>query len=181
MIKKVAVIGPESTGKSTLCEQLAAHYGTSWVPEYARAYLQEHGTHYTFEDLLVIARGQVAAEDRQYLSMQATGASQPLLVIDTDLYVLKVWSEFVFDRCHTWILDEIARRSYDLYLLCDTDLPWIQDDLREYPDLERRRELYYIYKDIMVNQPIPWVNISGNYEQRLHKAVTAVDELLAQQ
>jgi NadR type nicotinamide-nucleotide adenylyltransferase len=181
MIKKVAVIGPESTGKSTLCEQLAAHYGTSWVPEYARAYLQEHGTHYTFEDLLVIARGQVAAEDWQYLSMQATGASQPLLVIDTDLYVLKVWSEFVFDRCHTWILDEIARRSYDLYLLCDTDLPWIQDDLREYPDLERRRELYYIYKDIMVNQSIPWVNISGNYEQRLHRAVTAVDELLARQ
>jgi NadR type nicotinamide-nucleotide adenylyltransferase len=181
MIKKVAVIGPESTGKSTLCEQLAGHYRTSWVPEYAREYLARHGSHYTFENLLDIAKEQVASEDRLIASLEADNSTPPLLFIDTDLLVMKVWCEYVFNRCHSWILDKIAERQYDLYLLCDTDLPWMQDELREYPDLERRRELYHIYKDMMENQPVHWVNISGNYEQRLQKAVDAVDKLLARQ
>jgi len=180
MSLKVAVIGPESTGKSTLCEQLAAHYGSGWVPEYARDYLHQHGTQYTYDDLLLIAREQVALEDK-HQPLAAVNDPRKLLFIDTDLYVMKVWCEFVFDRCHTWILDNIAQRKYDLYLLCDTDLPWIQDELREYPDLERRRQLYCIYKDMMINQPTPWVNISGDYEQRLQTAVEAVDKLLAQQ
>jgi NadR type nicotinamide-nucleotide adenylyltransferase len=174
---KVAVIGPESTGKSTLCEQLAAHYGTSWVPEYARDHLQEHGTSYTYDDLLLIARRQVALED-EHASLIIAADAHKLLFIDTDLYVMKVWCEFVFDRCHTWILDNIAQRQYDLYLLCDTDLPWIEDELREYPDLERRRQLYSIYKDMMINQSTPWVNISGSYEQRLQTAIKAVDATL---
>ncbi len=180
MSMKVAVIGPESTGKSTLCEQLAMQYGATWVPEYARDHLQEHGTSYTYDDLLLIARRQVALEDERHSLITSTSAHRPLF-IDTDLYVMKVWCEFVFDRCHTWILDHIAQRQYDLYLLCDTDLPWIQDELREYPDLERRRQLYCIYKDMMINQSTPWVNISGSYEQRLQTAIEAVDKLLAQQ
>jgi len=181
MIIRVAVIGPESTGKSTLCEQLADRYQTSWVPEYARAYLLQHGPHYTFDDLLVIAHEQVAAEDRLAHTIEANAAATSLLFIDTNLYVMKVWCEYVFDRCHPWILDQIAERPYDLYLLCDTDLPWAPDELREYPDIERRRELYHIYKDIMENQLIPWVNISGSYEQRLQKAMDAVEELLARE
>jgi NadR type nicotinamide-nucleotide adenylyltransferase len=180
MIKKVAVIGPESTGKSTLCEQLASHYQTAWLPEYAREYLAQHGSRYTYDDLLGIAKEQVASEERLIHSVEANKTT-PLLFIDTNLHVMKVWCEYVFNRCHSWILDMIAERQYDLYLLCDTDLPWVQDELREYPDLERRRELYHIYKDMMENQPAPWVNISGDYEQRLQKAVKAVDELLARQ
>ena len=178
MIKKVVVIGPESTGKSTLCEQLAAHYATTWVPEYAREYLLKHGTSYQYDDLLTIARGQVALEEKYISSLKADKKEQPLLFIDTDQYVIKVWSEYVFGQCHSWILDQIVQREYNLYLLCDTDLPWVKDELREYPDLESRRELYYIYKDIMLNQPVPWINISGNYEQRFQKAVKAVNEML---
>lgn len=178
MIKKVVVIGPESTGKSTLCEQLAAHYATVWVPEYAREYLLKHGTSYQYDDLLTIARGQVALEEKYLSSLKADKKEQPLLFIDTDQYVMKVWSEYVFGQCHSWILDQIVQREYNLYLLCDTDLPWVKDELREYPDLESRRELYYIYKDIMLNQPVPWINISGNYEQRFQKAVKAVNEML---
>jgi len=87
------------------------------------------------------------------------------------MYVMKVWCEFVFGKCHQWILDQIVSRKYDLYLLCSTDLPWAPDVLREYPDLESRERLFHIYKDIMINQNIPWVEITGNHEQRLQKAM----------
>jgi NadR type nicotinamide-nucleotide adenylyltransferase len=172
--KKIVVIGPESTGKSTLCEQLAAHHKTEWVPEFARKYLLELGRPYTYDDLLIIARGQLEQEDRIYTTLKS-----PLLFIDTDMYVMKVWCEFVFGKCHSFILDEIVKRKYDLYLLCNTDLPWVADELREYPDLESRERLYHMYKDLMINQHTSWVEISGDYSQRLNLAVESVTKLAA--
>ena len=174
-MKKIVITGPESTGKSTLCMQLAEHYQTRWVPEFAREYLLKHGMDYSYDDLLTIARGQIALEEKYISSVN----SRSLLFIDTDMYVMKVWCEFVFGKCHPWILNQVVDRSYDLYLLCNIDLPWTKDELREYPDIESRRKLYHIYKDILVNQSVPWKEISGNNEQRLQKAVKAVDELLA--
>jgi nicotinamide riboside kinase len=91
---------------------------------------------------------------------------------------MKVWCEFVFGKCHPFILEQLAERKYDLYLLCNTDLPWVKDELREYHDLETREKLYTIYKDLLVNQPVPWVEISGDYTQRLQIAVEAVDALV---
>ena len=185
-MKKIVVIGPESTGKSILCEQLAAHYNTLWVKEYAREYLLKNGSAYSFENLLDIAKGQVAAEElavdrwplteRSSDEQRSTANDQPLF-IDTDMYVMKVWCEFVFDKCHHWILNRIAERHYDLYLLCNIDVPWVEDELREYPDLESRRKLYHYYKDLLVNQHVPWVEISGDYEERVQKAIAAVDAL----
>ena len=184
-LNKIVVIGPESTGKSTLCEQLSVHYDTDWCREYAREYLLKNGTDYTFDDLLTIAKGQLQLEDEA--TRQVCGNTIPaakkapdrsLLFIDTDMYVMKVWCEFVFGKCHQWILDQIVERKYDLYLLCNTDLPWVKDELREYPDLESRQKLYTIYKDIMINQSVPWVDVSGSYEQRFEKARTAVDALM---
>ena len=213
-IKKIVVIGPESTGKSTLCEQLAQHYHTTWCPEYAREYLTNNGAAYTFEDLMNIAKGQIALEKAMVNGMKAhnpwsivhggykpetppqydygeirgtimaeskqdTSIQQPTpIFIDTDLYVMKVWCEYVFNKCHHYILEQIATRQYDLYLLCDIDLPWQADPLREYPDEKPRQELYRIYKDILVNQTTAWVTISGNYNERLQTAITAVDKLL---
>ena len=180
-LKKIVVIGPESTGKSTLCEGLAAHFHTDWVPEYAREYLLAHGMDYRYEDLLTIARGQVALEDKRaaaLLRRAAGAAGGPLLFIDTDLYVMKVWSEFVFDRCDPWILEQIATRSYDAYLLCRTDLPWVKDELREYPDLENRERLFHIYRDILVNQSTPWAEIGGCAEERLGVAIEAVERMI---
>jgi NadR type nicotinamide-nucleotide adenylyltransferase len=186
-MKKIVIIGPESTGKSTLCEKLAAHYKTEWVKEYARAYLLKNGTDYTFDNLLDVAKGQIKAEELAVgrWSLTDTGTSEQRTInneqpvfIDTDMYVMKVWCEFVFEKCHHWILNRIVERKYDLYLLCNIDLPWVKDELREYPDLKSREQLYHHYKDIMVNQDVPWVDISGTYEERLHKAIIAVDVII---
>jgi NadR type nicotinamide-nucleotide adenylyltransferase len=173
-IKKFVVIGPESTGKSTLCAQLAAHYKTSWVPEYAREFLEKNGTDYSYDDLLTIAKAQIELENSM---ISKSGSVVPRKIfIDTDMYVLKVWCEFVFHKCHNWILNRVAERNYDGYLLCNVDLPWVRDNLREYPDMKTRNKLYHFYKDILVNQQVPWVDISGNYEERLEKAISFVNE-----
>ncbi|MBC7650596.1 MAG: AAA family ATPase, partial [Deinococcales bacterium] len=111
------------------------------------------------------------------VNFQPTTNYTSLFFIDTDMYVMKVWCEYVFGKCHQFILDEIASRRYDLYLLCNIDLPWIKDALREYPDEQPRSELYHMYKDLLINQQTPWVDISGNYDQRLQKAIAAVDKL----
>jgi nicotinamide riboside kinase len=185
------IIGPESTGKSTLCRQLAEHFQTLWAPEYAREYLTQHGTDYDYDDLLVIAKGQIALEEeyvkklnrqlaignRQSNSPLTTHNSQ-LLFVDTDMYVMKVWCEFVFGKCHPWILRRIVERKYDYYLLCNIDLPWVKDELREYPELAKRQKLYLMYKDILINQTVPWSEISGDYEQRLKQAIEVVNNFL---
>ncbi|MEO6406473.1 MAG: ATP-binding protein [Ferruginibacter sp.] len=179
MIKKIAVIGPESTGKSSLCEQLADHFKTLWVKEYAREYLNTRGNHYKFEDLYFIALGQLKNEDEALSQLKNLNNKQDdnRLFIDTDLYVLKVWSEFVFNKCDNHILKTISKRPYDMYLLCDIDLPWVPDELREYPDLEPRKKLFHHYKDCMVQQHVPWAIISGDYDSRLSKAIELVSAM----
>lgn len=184
-IKKIVIIGPESTGKSTLCSLLAKHFNTIWCREYAREYLLEHGTNYTFETLEIIAKGQLALEDKAIDEVAKSGivtdihssltTHHSLLFIDTDMYVMKVWCEYVFGKCHQFILDEIVSRKYDLYLLCNTDLPWVKDELREYPDEKIRLELFNIYKDLLINQNVPWVELKGDYDERLETAIEAVN------
>jgi nicotinamide riboside kinase len=196
MIRKIVIVGPESTGKSTLCEELAQEFHTEWCPEFARFFLLENGTQYTFDQLLEIARGQLALEEEytrkieQKWSWSAqencwinshdliTSIQPPTLFIDTDMYVMKVWCEYVFGRCHPFILEQIAKRKYDGYLLCSPDLPWVKDELREYPDDKNRIELFHLYKDLLINQTTPWAIISGNDEQRLLSAIHAVNNML---
>lgn len=179
------VIGPESTGKSTLCEELSQHFDAPWCPEFAREYLLAYGTSYTYNDLLTIAKGQLALEDeyailayKEWNEQQNRQTKTPLLLVDTNMYVMKVWCEFVFGNCHPFILEQIAGRPYDLYLLCNTDLPWTKDELREYPDHDTRQKLYLMYKDILVNQHVPWVDISGNDEERLQAALAGIHHFL---
>ncbi len=174
-VKKVVIIGPESTGKSSLTKLLAEYYKTEYCDEFAREYLYLNGTKYSIDDLLKIAKGQLDLEDQMTQKINNTSS---LLFIDTDMYVMKVWSEYVFGECNFFILDSIVKRSYDLYLLCDIDLPWVKDELREYPDEKPRKELFNTYKDLLINQPIPWKLISGNYEERLAKAIETVNGLV---
>ena len=175
-MKKVVIVGPESTGKSTLAAALAGWYNTAWCPEFARDYLRAHGRDYTFADLLQIAKSQLMQEDK----MQAE-ARNGLYIIDTEMYVMKVWCEVVFNDCHTWILKQIVKRQYDLYLLCNTDLPWVQDGLREYPDETVRQKLFKMYKDILINSGVAWAVISGTADQRLQSAITVIDLVLIKQ
>ena len=177
MLTKVVIIGPESTGKTTLCQQLATHFNGSMCPEFARQYLVTQGSNYTYDDLLTIAKGQIALEDEAI--QKAKNAHSKYLFIDTDMYVMKVWCEFVFQKCHSYILDQIVKRQYELFLLCNTDLPWTPDSLREYPDTERRERLFKMYKDILINQDVPWREVRGIGKERTNNAIAAVSEFLA--
>jgi NadR type nicotinamide-nucleotide adenylyltransferase len=180
MLQKIVVLGPESTGKSTLCEALAKHYGVVDCKEYARQYLNENGTKYNFEDLLTIAKGQLTLEQKAIDKAEQLliETSKNKIVIDTNMYVMKVWCEYVFNNCHTYILDEINNRKYDLYLLCDIDLPWSADEMREYPDEKPRQELFAIYKDILINQNTPWGIVSGAGDERTQNAIKLIDKVL---
>ena len=169
-MKKLVILGPESTGKSTLCENLASHFNTLWCPEYARKYLLTNGTEYSYDDLLIIAKGQVALEEK-YIAL-ARSRQDALLFIDTDMHVMKVWCEFVYGKCHPWIEEELLKRQYHGYLLCQPDLPWVKDELREYPDQERRDQLYTLYRNMLEQQRAPWATISGNYTARLATAIS---------
>jgi NadR type nicotinamide-nucleotide adenylyltransferase len=177
-IKKFVVIGPESTGKSTLCEKLASHFSATYSKEYAREYLLEHGMAYSTDDLLLIAKGQIELENKAIDITKGDSAINPILFIDTDMYVMKVWSEFVFNTCHLWILNQIVERKYDGYLLCTPDLPWVKDELREYPDSETRDTLYHYYKDILINQSVPWYEVSGLDPERTLGAIEWVNKII---
>jgi NadR type nicotinamide-nucleotide adenylyltransferase len=184
-IQKIVVLGPESTGKSTLCAALAAHYQTIWTPEYARQYLSEHGTKYTYDDLLTIAKGQIANEEKSIEIVNQNKADNKgvgitnKLILDTDMYVMKVWCEYVFNNCHHYILEQINQRNYDLYLLCDIDLPWAADEMREYPDDGPRIELFTIYKELLINQNTQWGIVTGTGEQRTSNAIHLIDQFLS--
>ena len=169
-IKKVVVIGPECTGKSELSEFLANHFNTVWVEEYARTYISTLDRPYVPEDLPAIAQAQVALEDT--LAPRAN----KVLFCDTDLYVIKVWSSFKYGFVHSSILETIATRKYDLYLLSYVDVPWAYDPQREHP--HQREELFDIYHREMQNQHVPFTVIKGSREQRRNLAIQSVTNLL---
>ncbi|MCX7696718.1 MAG: ATP-binding protein [Bacteroidales bacterium] len=133
---KIAITGPESTGKTSLAQQLAEYYRTIWVPEFAREYLDRLQRPYQYEDILYIAQQQMKLEDEATLKA-------PLVFLDTELLVTKIWCEFKYGKCHQWILEEIKKRTYDLVLLCYIDIPWEYDPQREHP--QQREELWNLY------------------------------------
>ena len=170
----VAITGPESTGKTTLSRQLAAHYRTTWVPEYARAYLAEKGPHYTLSDLEAIAHGQLQAEAS--VAAEAQRQEHAVLFCDTDLLVIKVWAEHAFGHCPAWILQRLQQQRYDLVLLPNVDLPWEPDPLREHPHL--RQHFFQLYQRALQDQKANFAVISGEPAQRFEQARLLVDELL---
>jgi NadR type nicotinamide-nucleotide adenylyltransferase len=166
---KIAVTGPESTGKSTLASELATHYHTDWVPEYARDYLNKIDHPYTFDDVEKIAAGQIAREDKL--------ASNPnkYLFCDTELIVIKIWMEYKYHKVPGWILQEIKSRQYDILFLCDIDIPWEPDPLRENPDL-RRFFLDWFIKELTLYKK-RFVIISGDQKLRIGNAVKIINTL----
>lgn len=169
--KRILILGPESTGKSTLASDLAVYYDEPWVPEFARGYLEILGRPYGFADLLKIAKGQMALEDEK------VEKAQKFLFCDTDLRVIQVWSEHKFGKVHDWVVDELGRRAYDLILLTDIDLPWEPDPLREHPDPEMRMYFFKKYQQLAEESGFPFLIVSGDQQNRLNAAIEAVEKL----
>ncbi len=174
-IIKVVMFGPESTGKTTLSEQLARHYNTVWVPEYAREYLQDkwNNERKTCEpkDLLPIAEGQMLLEND--LATKATD----LLICDTDLLETKVYSEaYYLGYCDPKLEKHALENQYDLYFLTYIDIPWEADDLRDKPNERERMFLYF--KDTLERYNRNFVILKGDKKTRLKKAVEHIDNLL---
>lgn len=170
-ILKVCVFGSESTGKSTLARGLADHFQTCHVPEYARELIAEQDGALSLADIDRIARGQMAAEDRML------HRANRLLVCDTDLMTTAIWSEWLFGSCPEWIKAEAARRQYNLYLLTDIDVPWVDDIHRYLP--EDRAAFQARCEKELVDRGINYVKIQGSWQQRFETACKAVNILLS--
>lgn len=167
---KIAVTGPESTGKSVLCQQLADHYYTLWVPEFARVYLLQIERPYAYDDILEIAKGQKKSEE--VFEPLATN----MLISDTELLVAKIWCVVKYGKCHPWIEEQLNHQDYHLVLLMDVDLPWEYDPLREDPD--RRDYLFDFYKNELARLGVNFRIVCGMGEERLKNAIRYVDEML---
>jgi NadR type nicotinamide-nucleotide adenylyltransferase len=169
-VLRVSLTGPESTGKTTLAEQLATHYNTRFAPEFAREYLTSTGPHYTIEDLEEIARGQLQWEE------EAVAVGNRVVFCDTDLLVIKIWAEHAFGHCPEWILRRLEQTQYDLTILLGVDLPWTPDPLREHPHL--RQHFYSLYQRELRDRMAPFAEIWGDVDRRFEEACFLVDELL---
>lgn len=166
----MAIVGPECTGKTDLAQFLAHHYQTNWVPEYARNYIDQLNRPYDQSDLVTIARGQLLLEDQ--LALRAN----KLLFCDTNLMVIKIWSEFKYGDCPIEIIEKMIARKYDLHMLTNIDIPWADDPQREHPD--KRDLLYETYKAQLIKNDINFVEIKGLDEARKKAAIEAVDKIL---
>jgi len=166
---RVVVIGSESTGKSALARALAAHYGTSWAPEYVREYLDAKGAPLTPEDVEPIARGQIAAEDA------AVERAVRLVILDTDLASTAIYARHYYGAVPEWIARAARERCADLYILLDIDVPWTADAQRDRGD--RREEMHALFVDGLAGMNV--VVVRGDWEERRRRAIEAVDEVLS--
>jgi len=167
-IKKIALIGPESTGKSTLCEMLASHFKTIWVPEIARQYIGSLERKYTLEDIEYCTKAQLNEEN------QLVKKSNRFLFCDSEMIIAKVWCEDVFKTIPGWIEEKIKTNLYDLHLLMKPDIPFEHDAVRENP---HRREFFFNwYKRELDERGFPYEVIGGNGGERFNNSIAAISK-----
>lgn len=169
-IIRIAIVGPESTGKTTLASQLAKYYNTCFVPEYAREYIDALKRPYTLEDIVAISKGQIEMEDKMAVF------ANNILICDTNLVVTKIWAEHKYKTCPVWITEAIVKRHYNLHLLTYPDLPWEPDPQREHPHLLNK--LYVKYRTELNRLNISYATIQGMHEKRLQNAVNIINSAL---
>ena len=167
---RVVLTGSESTGKSSLAWRIAKHYDADYVPEFVRGYAEKKGGVLSFADHGPIARGQMAIEDEHIAD------GKPLLVQDTDLLSTVLYCDHYFGQCPRWIVDAANERKPDLYLLCDIDIPWIADGIRDRGEL--REEMQKLFRDAVVRSKVPFALVTGQGDERLAKAIEAIDAFL---
>ena len=168
--KHIAVVGPESCGKSTLASMLATHVEAQLIPEYAREWIEQRGSDMTTDTIAHIARGQ--------RSLQSTleDAAGPLLIHDTELFSTVLWSNLFFGSCPDWIEKLATEQQFDHYLLLKDDVPFVPDDVRYFP--EQRRNFFKAFKSYLDERSHPYTVIEGNWEERDQTARACVASIL---
>jgi NadR type nicotinamide-nucleotide adenylyltransferase len=165
-IYRIAILGAESTGKTTLARSLALRFNTTWVMEFAREYMSKHDGNYSADDIVAIAKHQLEQEE------QLIQTAHHFIFTDTEFIIAKVWCEDVFANCPEWLTEQVKNHRYDLYLLTANDLPWVADPVRVNP--QRRDYFFNLYKRELDEQKLPYEIISGRYEARLLSGINAV-------
>ncbi len=166
-MKRFAITGPESSGKTTLAQNLADQLKVAWVPEFARDYLLARNGIYEENDLVEIALGQVSAWKKM--------EEQDIVICDTEMLVMKVWSEVKYNKVDPIILQALCEQQFDHYFLCRPDIPWEEDPLREHP--EQREALFEIYLKELKTRKLPFTIIEGNMQQRLRNCLFKIEEI----
>ena len=151
---RIAIVGPESTGKSVLSEQLAKHYDTEFVKEVAREFIAKLNRKYTIDDIIKISQLQITEENAK------AGRANKILFCDTNLLVTKIWAEHSFGVCPEWIFQNFHPGNYDLHLLTGIDLPWEPDPQREHPHL--RKQFFDLYKSSLTSLNVPFSIVNGS-------------------
>jgi NadR type nicotinamide-nucleotide adenylyltransferase len=168
---KIAIIGPESTGKSVLAEALREHFGGCVVKEYARKYVEELGRAYTYEDVCSIAKHQIK-EQKQMIEQNEFAYA----FFDTELIITKVWFEYCYKKLPTFFEEAFEKPYFDFYLLCSPDLEWIPDAVREHG--HDRDYFFEWYKNEIINKNTAFEIVSGQGEKRTSNAIAAINNFL---
>ena len=169
--KIIVVTGAESTGKTELCRFLSQELDIPWVPELARGYVEQLDRPYTYDDVVEIARLQIAEFEN------AIKGESDIVIFDTDLIITKVWLDVVYGRCPAWIPEAIQSHPATLHLLCKTDIPWVADNVRENGGVMREK-LSDIYRNELETFDLPYVEIGGNGEMRRQNALAAIKNII---
>jgi len=168
-IKRIIITGPESTGKTLMTRYLADYYNTVFVPEYAREYIEKLQGNYRYSDVIHIARKQIELEQ------ELIERAHRILFYDTFLIITKIWMQVVYQDVPSWVDDYIRHGSWDLFLLCDYDIPWEADPVRENSG-EMRIKLFNMYQQEIKKLGVPCKVITGIGQERYTNALTAVQE-----
>ena len=163
---RFAITGPESSGKTTLAKELAEQNNGVWIPEFAREYLENLPYNYQLEDLDKIALGQLALWEKS--------SNQILTFFDTEMLVMKIWSEFKYNSCSPFILKALENQSFDHYFLCRPDIEWEEDPLREHP--ENREELFELYLNELIERKLPFTLVEGDLETRIRACQRVISD-----
>lgn len=172
-MRKIAIIGPECTGKTEITQTLASYFNCKWVPEYARTYIEKLGHKYTYNDVEHIAKVQLTQIN------EAENDPNEFVFFDTELIITKVWFDLVFNKEPDWLDKAIRNSNFELYLLCAPDIPWEPDPVRENGG-ENRNKLFSIYKTLLEHYKFKYIEISGTGEIRHQNALILINKLKKQ-
>lgn len=155
-MRRICLTGPESTGKTDTAQRAARELGVQVIDEYAREYAESRRGALTAADVEPIARGEIANLDR---------ASGDPVLLDTDLLSTVVYARHYYGACPVWIEEEARRRRADLYLLFDTDVPWMADVARD-TDGDAREDLFDAFRAALDEFDTRWQIVSGDWDSR---------------